>query len=181
MIETRTIEQVQQQVREAARQGRERLAVTAKTLTATAQLIRPQLPALGRPDLARQLQQIRELGPVLAARLPSPEQVKAGAQEAAQSLVATQRTLARQARAVAVPLARQAAARLMRDGSLPEQAARDHLSSNAVHPDSVHAANAHGEMAGAGASEATNGRTGSASPAPRAGTARKTPDKPASK
>src|SRR3984893_13896423 len=148
MIDTRTVGELQQQVLTAARQGRQRLAMTVKNLNADARLIKPQLPALPRPNLSAdklssQVRQIRALGPVIAARLPRPEQVRSGAQELAGTLITAQRALADQALPTAMPLARQPAARLARYGQLPQRAASEHASTSAVHRDSVNQAREH--------------------------------------
>jgi hypothetical protein len=164
MIDTRTVGELQQQVLTAARQGRQRLAMTVKNLHAAARLIKPQLPALPRPNLSAdklsgQVRQIRGLGPVIAARLPKPEQVRSSAQELAGTLIAAQRALADQALATAKPLARQAAARLARNDSLPQRAASEHASTNAVHRDTANQAHEHAAPAApASASAAKRGR-----------------------
>jgi hypothetical protein len=81
MIDTRAVGQdLQVQVLDAARKGRERVASTVRTVTATAQLIRPQLAALPRPSLTRPTlptpAELREQ----AAKLPSPAKLMSGAQ-----------------------------------------------------------------------------------------------------
>jgi hypothetical protein len=53
MKDTRAVRQeVQDQIVAAARKGQQRVASTVKTVTATAQMIRPQLPSLPKPNLS---------------------------------------------------------------------------------------------------------------------------------
>ncbi len=87
MIDTRAVgQELQDQVRAAARKGHRRVTNTVKNVTATAQMIRPQLPTvppiriakLPSPDqliqlTEKQFSQLRERAPGLIARLPSPE------------------------------------------------------------------------------------------------------------
>src|SRR5215475_13626101 len=97
MIDTRAMAQeLQEQVLAAARKGQKRVTNTVKNVTATAQMIRPQLPsmpaisAIKLPDAEhlaqlrdRQLSQLREKAPGLVARLPNAEDLKTGAHEVA--------------------------------------------------------------------------------------------------
>ncbi len=87
MIDTRAVgQELQDQLRAAARKGHRRVTNTVKNVTATAQMIRPQLPTmppiriakLPSPDqlvqlTEKQFSQLRERAPGLIARLPSPE------------------------------------------------------------------------------------------------------------
>src|SRR5262249_23945644 len=89
MIDTRAMAQeLQEQVLAAARKGQKRVTNTVKNVTATAQMIRPQLPRMpaistiklpSAEQLAelrdRQLSQLREKAPGLMAKLPSSEQL----------------------------------------------------------------------------------------------------------
>jgi hypothetical protein len=102
MIDTRTVgQELQDQVLAAARKGQQRVNSTVKTITATAALIRPQLPSLPRPTLPKATlpkpnlsglprptlpgfptpAQIREKAPALAAMLPSPQQLRTSAEQ----------------------------------------------------------------------------------------------------
>ena len=89
MIDTRAVgQELQEQVLAAARKGHRRVTTTMKNVTATAQMIRPQLPALPTIDLAavklpspdqlakrteRQLNQLRKTAPGLVARISNGE------------------------------------------------------------------------------------------------------------
>ncbi|MGI9009374.1 MAG: hypothetical protein ACR2FU_24825 [Streptosporangiaceae bacterium] len=89
MIDTRAVgQELQEQVFAAARKGHRRVTTTMKNVTATAQMIRPQLPALPTIDLAavklptpdqlakrteRQLSQLRKTAPGLIARIPNAD------------------------------------------------------------------------------------------------------------
>jgi hypothetical protein len=89
MIDTRAVgQELQEQVLAAARKGHRRVTTTMKNVTATAHMIRPQLPALPTIDLStvklpsadelakrteRQLSQLRKAAPDLVARIPSAE------------------------------------------------------------------------------------------------------------
>ncbi|HEX9064058.1 MAG TPA: hypothetical protein VF843_03060 [Streptosporangiaceae bacterium] len=89
MIDTRAVgQELQEQVLAAARKGHRRVTTTMKNVTATAQMIRPQLPALPTIDLShvklpspdqlarrteRQLTQLRKTAPGLVARIPNAE------------------------------------------------------------------------------------------------------------
>ena len=124
MIDTRTVgQELQDQVLGVARKGRERVASTVKTVTATAQHIRPQLQNLPRPNLTRPTlvtpAQLREKAPALIAMLPKPRQLKAGAQEFAGQAQHAARIVLGQVRNVTTPLAHQAAARLAKVGTQP--------------------------------------------------------------
>ena len=115
MNDTRTVgQEIQDQVLAAARKGQQRVANTVKNVTATAQLIRPQLPSLPRPTLNTSglptPAQIREKAPQLVAMLPSTEQLRVGAHEFAEQLLTVQRKVVEQVRSVTTPLAQQAEA-----------------------------------------------------------------------
>ncbi len=119
MIDTRAVgQELQDQVLGAARKGRERVTSTVKTVTATAQQIRPQLASLPKPNLTRPTlptpAQVREKAPALAAKLPKPHQLMSGAQGLAEHARSVQRIVIEQVRTVAAPLAQQAADRLAR-------------------------------------------------------------------
>lgn len=119
MIDTRAVgQELQEQVVGAARKGRERVASTVKTVTTTAQHIRPQLANLPRPNLTRPTlptpAQVRQKAPALAAKLPTPHQLMSGAQELAGHARSVQRIVIEQVRTVTAPLAQQAADRLAR-------------------------------------------------------------------
>ncbi len=93
MIDTRAVgQELQEQVLAVARKGQRRVNATMKNVTATAQMIRPQLPALPTIDLSnvkntvklpspdelarrteRQLSQLRKSAPALVARIPNAE------------------------------------------------------------------------------------------------------------
>src|SRR5262245_19280129 len=89
MIDTRAkAQELQEQVLAAARKGQRRVTNTVKNVTATAQMIRPQLPSMPAiktiklPNAEqltelrdRQLSQLREKAPGLIAKLPNAEQV----------------------------------------------------------------------------------------------------------
>lgn len=124
MIDTRAVgQELQGQVLDAARKGRERVTSTVKTVTATAQHIRPQLASLPRPSLTMPALptpgQLREKAPAVAAKLPKPRQLVAGAQELAGHARSVQRLVIEQVRTVAAPLAQQAATRLAKVGAPP--------------------------------------------------------------
>jgi hypothetical protein len=143
MIDTRTVgQELQDQVLDAARKGRERVTSTLKTVTETAQHIRPQfahlpMPSLTMPTLPTPAQlrekvpglaaklptpaQLREKAPGLAAKLPTPAQLVSGAQELVGHARSVRRIVIEQVRTVAAPLAQQAATRLARVGAPPAQ------------------------------------------------------------
>ncbi|MHB1432551.1 MAG: hypothetical protein ACYCVZ_10600 [Streptosporangiaceae bacterium] len=77
-MDSRTIgHELQDQVLAAARKGRQRVTSTVRTVTATAQLIRPQLPSLPRPPLGLPTPAgLREKAPGLVAKLPTPDQIR---------------------------------------------------------------------------------------------------------
>src|SRR5215470_3860310 len=88
MIDTRALgQELQEQVLAAARKGRRRVTTTVRNVTATAQMIRPQLPAMppitiklpSADQLAQlteaQFRQLREKAPALIARLRNPERL----------------------------------------------------------------------------------------------------------
>jgi hypothetical protein len=138
MIDTRAKRQeLQDQILAAARKGQQRVNSTVKNVTATAQMIRPQLPGMPPRNLIKlpsaeqfaqlrdkQLSQLREKAPGLIARLPNSEHLRAGANEVAdqvrtvrrqvadaqRQVADVQRQVVGQVRAVAGPLAHQAAA-----------------------------------------------------------------------
>src|ERR1022692_2393390 len=127
MNDTRTVgQEIQDQVLAAARKGQQRVANTVKNVTATAQLIRPQLPSLPRPTLNTSglptPAQIREKAPQLVAMLPSTEQLRVGAHEFAEQLLTVQRKVVEQVRSVTTPLAHQAAAVLGQVGKATQKA-----------------------------------------------------------
>lgn len=146
MNDTRAVgQELQDQVLDAARKGRERVTSTVKTVTATAQHIRPQLanlpkpnltmpnvtmpnvtmPNLTRPNLTRPTlptpAQIWDKAPALVAKLPDRKQLMSGAQELAGHARTVQRFVTEQVRTVAVPLAHRAAERLAKVGAPPAQ------------------------------------------------------------
>jgi hypothetical protein len=133
MIDTRNVgQELQEQVLDAARKGRERVTSTVKTVTATAQHIRPQLANLPKPNLTRPTlptpAQLRDKAPALAAKLPKPRQLMSGAQDLAGHARSVQRIVIEQVRSVTVPLAhataplaQQAATRLAQVGAQPPQ------------------------------------------------------------
>jgi hypothetical protein len=137
MIDTRIVgQELQDQVLAAARKGQQRVNSTVKQVTATAAMIRPQLPSLPRPTLSGLPRptlnmpglptpaQIREKAPMLTAMLPSTDQLKAGAHELAGQFMSAQRRaeqflavqrkvvdqVVEQVRGVTTPLAHHAAA-----------------------------------------------------------------------
>lgn len=129
MNDTRTVgQEIQDQVLAAARKGQQRVQSTVKTVTATAAMIRPQLPTLPRPKLSGLPKptltvprlpipaQLREKAPDLTAVLPTPEQLRASAHEFAEQILTAQRKFLGQVRSVATPLAHQAAAALAQAG-----------------------------------------------------------------
>lgn len=66
MIDTRAIgQELQDQLQAAARKGQQRVTTTARTVAATARMIRPQLPNLPRPTPG-----------TLRSALPTPEQIR---------------------------------------------------------------------------------------------------------
>jgi hypothetical protein len=125
-------QELQGQVMAAARKGQQRVTSTVKNVTSAAQQIRPQLAGLPKPSLSLTSlpgqAQLREKAPELASklqsrlpdtlqsRLPSPDQVKAGAQQLAGHARSVQRTVVGQFRSAAMPLAHQAATRLAQVG-----------------------------------------------------------------
>jgi len=129
MKDTRAVRQeVQDQIVAAARKGQQRVTSTVKTVTATAQMIRPQLPNLPKPNLSnlpkpdlsnlprptlngaahRVASQLRERTPVIVAKLPSRDLIRSGAAEFAGLLRSDLRQAADRVREAAEPLARQA-------------------------------------------------------------------------
>lgn len=124
---------LQGQVLAAARKGQQRVAITVKNVTAAAQQIRPQLANLPKPTLNISAlpgqAQLREKAPALVAKLPTrlpanlqtklptAEQIKAGANELADHARSVQRKVVGQVRSVTTPLAHQAAARLAQVGA----------------------------------------------------------------
>src|SRR5215467_4298410 len=125
MIDTRALgQELQEQVLAAARKGRRRVTTTVRNVTATAQMIRPQLPAMppitiklpSADQLAqlteRQLSQLREKAPGLIARLPDADDIRASAADFAEQVQSVQRQVADRVRTVASPLAHQAATAL---------------------------------------------------------------------
>src|SRR5579862_5405658 len=96
-------QELQGQVLAAARKGQQRVASTVKNVTAAAQHIRPQLANLPKPPVSLSAlpgqAQLREMGPALVAKLPSrlqpklptPDQLKAGAQGLADQARTVQR------------------------------------------------------------------------------------------
>ncbi len=122
-------QELQGQVLAAARKGQQRMASTVKNVTAAAQHIRPQLANLPKPTLNLSAlpgqAQLREKAPALVAKLPgrlqtklpSPDQLRAGAQELAGHARTVQRRVVDQVRTVATPLAHQAASRLSQLGT----------------------------------------------------------------
>jgi len=136
MIDTRIVgQELQDQVLAAARKGQQRVHSTVKQVTATAAMIRPQLPSLPRPTLSSVPRptlnmpglltpaQIREKAPALTAMVPTTDQLKAGAHELAEQFQSVQRKAEQfltaqrkvvdqvvdQVRSVTTPLAHQAA------------------------------------------------------------------------
>lgn len=117
-------QELQGQVLAAARKGQQRVASTVKNVTAAAQHIRPQLASLPKPTLNFSAlpgqAQLRERAPALVAKLPSrlqpklpsPDQLKAGAEGLVEQARTIQRRVVHQVRTAATPLAHQAAARL---------------------------------------------------------------------
>src|SRR5215472_12782900 len=84
MIDRRALgQEIQEQVLDAARKGQKRVTRTVRNVTATAQLIRPQLPnwpalsVSGLPTPA----QLREKATELMARIPTPGQLRERAPE----------------------------------------------------------------------------------------------------
>src|SRR5262252_8207929 len=88
MNDTRTVgQELQEQVLAAARKGRRRVTTTVRNARATAQMIRPQLPAMppitiklpSADQLVQlteaQFNQLREKAPTLIARLPSRDRL----------------------------------------------------------------------------------------------------------
>jgi hypothetical protein len=122
-------QELQDQVAAVARKGQQRVTSTVKTVTATAQHIRPQLASLPKPTLNISAlpgqAQLREMGPALYAKLPNsvqtklptPDQMKASAQGLADQARAVQRRVLEQVRTAATPIAHQAAERLSQFGA----------------------------------------------------------------
>lgn len=116
--------ELQDQVLAAARKGQQRVATTVKNVTAAAQQIRPQLASMPKPTLNISAlpgqAQLREKAPALVAKLPgqlqtklpTADQLKAGAEELVGHARTVQRRVVDQVRTAASPLAQQAAARL---------------------------------------------------------------------
>ena len=171
MNDTRAVgQELQDQVLAAARKGQQRVASTVKNVTATAQLIRPQLPSLPRPTLNTSAlptpAQIRERAPQLVAMLPSTEQLRAGAHEFAGQLLSVQRKVVEQVRSVTTPLAHQAAAVLAQVGQVAEKAAprvaeisedAGHRHGKAEHSTTGQGATGHGNAAHSSATAHHNG------------------------
>src|SRR5215470_4110519 len=125
MIDTRALgQELQEQVLAAARKGRRRVTTTVRNVTATAQMIRPQLPAIppitiklpSADQLAQlteaQFSQLREKAPGLIARLPDADDIRASAADFAEQVQTVQRQVTDRVRTVASPLAHQAATAL---------------------------------------------------------------------
>jgi hypothetical protein len=122
-------QELQGQVLAAARKGQQRVASTVKNVTAVAQHIRPQLASLPKPTLnlsaLPEQAQLREKAPALFAKLPgrlqtklpTADQLKAGAEELVGHARTVQRRVVDQVRTAATPLAHQAAARLSQFGA----------------------------------------------------------------
>jgi len=123
MNETRTVgQELQDHVLAVARKGQQRISNRVKNVTATAQLIRPQLPSLPKPTLnvpnlpkptlnvpsMPTPAQIREKAPQLTAMLPSAEQFRASAHELAGQILSAQRKMVDQVRSFTTPLMHQA-------------------------------------------------------------------------
>jgi hypothetical protein len=76
MIDTRAIgQELQDQLQAAARKGQQRVTTTARTVVATARMIRPQLPNLPRPTPAT----LRSAFPTpeqIRSAIPTPEQIR---------------------------------------------------------------------------------------------------------
>lgn len=121
-------QELQGQVLAAARKGQQRVATTVKNVTAVAQQIRPQLASLPKPTLNLSAlpgqAQLREKAPALVAKLPvrlqtklpTPDQLKSGAEGLVGHALTVQRRVVDQVRTAATPLAHQAAARLSQFG-----------------------------------------------------------------
>src|SRR5216684_4400769 len=156
MIDTRAKgQELQEQVLAAARKGQKRVTNTVKNVTATAQMIRPQLPSMPAINIVklpsaeqfaqlrdRQLSQLRERAPGLIARLPSADDVRAGAHEFAGQMrsvqrqvagaqrqfagqvAGAQRQFAGQLRTAATPFAHQTAAALAQATAATQKVAR---------------------------------------------------------
>ena len=186
MNDTRTVgQEIQDQVLAAARKGQQRVQSTMKTMTATAAMIRPQLPTLPRPKLSGLPRptlnvpglptpaQIRERTPALTAMLPSPEQLRASAQEFAGQILAARRKVFDQVRSVTTPLAHQAAAALAQVGAPTAKAAEEKASA----PADTTAAPQHSEDGearhGAAHGKETTARNGARTPKPKAKAASK--------
>ncbi len=90
MTDTRaTGQELQDQVLTAARKGRQRVTSTVKTVTATAQQIRPQLPKL--PTVHIELPtpaELREKAPAFIAKLSHPDQLAGQLREKAPAFIA---------------------------------------------------------------------------------------------
>jgi hypothetical protein len=122
-------QELQDQVLAAARKGQQRVASTVKNVTAAAQHIRPQLASLPKPTLNMSAlpgqAQLREKAPALVAKLPgrlqtklpTADQLKAGAEGLVGHARTVQRRVVDQVRTAATPLAHQAAARLSQFGA----------------------------------------------------------------
>ena len=135
MIDTRAIgQELQDQLQSAARKGQQRVTTTARTVVATARMIRPQLPNLPRPTPAtlksalptpEQIrsafptpEQIRsalsasaqliEQAPTFVAKLPGADRITAGTQEFVGQMRAVQHRVIDQVRDVTAPLAKRA-------------------------------------------------------------------------
>ena len=79
MSDTRSVgQELQDHVLAAARKGQQRVTSAVKNVTATAQLIRPQLPGFPTVDLGAlpTAHELREKAPELIAKLPTPEQLR---------------------------------------------------------------------------------------------------------
>ena len=122
-------QELQDQVLAAARKGQQRVASTVKNMTAVAQHIRPQLASLPKPTLNISAlpgqAQLREKAPALVAKLPgrlqtklpTADQLKAGAEGLVGHARTVQRRVVDQVRTAATPLAHQAGARLSQFGA----------------------------------------------------------------
>jgi hypothetical protein len=120
-------QELQGQVLAAARKGQERVTKSVKNVTAQ---IRPQLASLPKPKAPELVAKLPAKLPTLPARLqvptrlPSPDQLRAGAQELAGHARTVRRMVTGQMMSVATPLAHQAAARLAQVGTAAEPQAK---------------------------------------------------------
>jgi hypothetical protein len=76
MIDTRAFgQELQDQLQAAARKGQQRVTTTARTVIATARMIRPQLPSLPRPT-PETLRSALPTPAQIRSALPTPEQIR---------------------------------------------------------------------------------------------------------